>query len=59
MLIERKSHLYLLKSDFAIISGGTLTFEMAYYGLPSLVVSLAINQVEQAKAWQEIVLQYI
>lgn len=44
----------LFMSDLAIISGGILTFELAYFGIPMIIVSLAENQVSQSEAWQSI-----
>ena len=37
-------------ADFAIIGGGTTTLEVAYMGLPSLVITLADNQKDTAIA---------
>lgn len=42
----------IFMSDLAIISGGILTFELAYFGIPMIIVSLAENQVSQSEAWQ-------
>lgn len=39
--------------DLAILAGGTTTFEAACCGLPMLLLSIAENQISQAKAWQK------
>lgn len=38
--------------DAAIISGGMISHEAAYYGLPMVLISIAENQRLQAKAWE-------
>jgi UDP-2,4-diacetamido-2,4,6-trideoxy-beta-L-altropyranose hydrolase len=43
------SDLYM-QADLAIAAGGTTTWERAYFGLPSLIVSIAENQVAVAAA---------
>lgn len=39
--------------DIAIMSGGTSIYEAAACGLPMLLLTVADNQVKQAKAWAE------
>ena len=46
------SSLYL-SSNFAIMAGGTSTFEAAYFKIPMLILSIAKNQTNQAKGWEE------
>jgi UDP-2,4-diacetamido-2,4,6-trideoxy-beta-L-altropyranose hydrolase len=41
-------------ADFAIIAGGSTTLEVAYMGLPALVLILAENQAAAANAMQEL-----
>ncbi|MDA3901187.1 MAG: hypothetical protein PF637_11800 [Spirochaetes bacterium] len=40
--------------DLAIMAGGTSTFEVAYCGLPMLLITIAKNQIKQAKAWEDL-----
>jgi UDP-2,4-diacetamido-2,4,6-trideoxy-beta-L-altropyranose hydrolase len=41
-------------SDLAIMAGGTTTHEAARCGLPMILITIADNQVPQAKAWSEL-----
>lgn len=41
-------------ADLAIISGGTTTFEAAAMGLPSMIIQLADNQIENADACEKV-----
>tara|TARA_B100002051_G_C16725713_1_gene635188 strand:+ start:1434 stop:2477 length:1044 start_codon:yes stop_codon:yes gene_type:complete len=40
--------------DIAIISGGTTSFEIVSCGVPMIIITIAENQVEQAKAWDSL-----
>lgn len=39
--------------DLAVISGGTMSYEAAYCGLPSVFISVAPNQAHSCLGWQE------
>lgn len=43
-----------LQSDIAIMAGGTTTYEAACTGLPMFIITIADNQLEQAKAWDSL-----
>lgn len=43
-----------LKADIAIMAGGTSTYEAACVGLPMLIMTIADNQLEQARAWNRL-----
>jgi len=40
--------------DFAIIGGGTTTYEVACCGLPMLLITIANNQIAQSCAWSKL-----
>ena len=40
--------------DLAVLSGGTITFEAVSSGLPMIIMTIADNQLEQARGWQDI-----
>lgn len=40
--------------DFAIMAGGTTTYEAAFCGLPMMIITIAENQILQAKAWHDL-----
>lgn len=40
--------------DLAVIAGGTTSFETAALGIPSLIISIAKNQIPIAKAWHDL-----
>ena len=39
--------------DFAILAGGMTTFEAVASGLPMLILTVAENQISQARAWEK------
>jgi UDP-2,4-diacetamido-2,4,6-trideoxy-beta-L-altropyranose hydrolase len=39
--------------DLALVAGGTSTYELAYLGIPMILISIAANQVNQCEAWQK------
>jgi spore coat polysaccharide biosynthesis predicted glycosyltransferase SpsG len=39
--------------EFAIVSGGVTTFELAVLGIPLFIVPIVENQVQNAKAWDK------
>lgn len=41
-------------SDLAVMAGGTSTYEAAACGLPMLIITIADNQISQAKSWHSI-----
>ena len=38
-----------LNSDIAISAGGSSCYELAYFGIPNLIITIADNQLEVAK----------
>ena len=44
----------MIDCDFCIIGGGTMTFEAAKCGLPMIIITIAKNQIKQAKGWESI-----
>jgi len=45
---EKMTDIYL-ESDIAISAGGTSCYELAYYGIPNLIITIAENQLNIAK----------
>lgn len=43
---------HMAEADIAVTAGGATTFEMAYLGLPALIVQIADNQRPNAQAWE-------
>ncbi len=43
-----------LSCDFAIIGGGITTFELLKCELPMAIISIASNQINQAKGWEKL-----
>ena len=41
----------MLGHDLAITAGGTTTYELDVCGVPMIIISTAVNQIEQSKAW--------
>jgi spore coat polysaccharide biosynthesis predicted glycosyltransferase SpsG len=41
-------------ADLAIMAGGTTTYEAACFELPMILITIAENQVLQAKAWRDL-----
>ncbi|MEM7457514.1 MAG: UDP-2,4-diacetamido-2,4,6-trideoxy-beta-L-altropyranose hydrolase, partial [Planctomycetota bacterium] len=44
----------MLQADFALSAGGTTTYELARCGVPTVVISIADNQIEVAKELQRL-----
>jgi len=44
----------MISCDFAIMSGGTSTFEAVTCGLPMIIITIADNQVKQALGWEDV-----
>lgn len=44
----------MAEADLGITGGGMTTFETAAMGLPCLIVQIADNQIQNAKAWHEV-----
>ena len=42
-----------LESDLAISAGGGSCYELSYFGIPNLIVTIAENQINSAKAFDE------
>jgi len=42
------------KCSFAIIGGGTTIFEVAYLGIPALLIPIAENQTNQCVGWNDL-----
>ena len=38
-----------LQSDIAISAGGTTCYELAYFGIPNIIITVATNQLNIAK----------
>jgi spore coat polysaccharide biosynthesis predicted glycosyltransferase SpsG len=38
-----------LESDIAISAGGTTCYELAYFGIPNIIITIADNQLKNAK----------
>src|SRR5690606_28089218 len=64
-IVNRRDHIELfisadkvdelmLKSDLAIISPGTISYEAACMGLPMILIPIADNQLMNAEGWSEI-----
>jgi len=49
---KNMSDLYL-KSDIAISAGGSSCYELAYYGIPNIIITIAENQINNAKELNE------
>jgi UDP-2,4-diacetamido-2,4,6-trideoxy-beta-L-altropyranose hydrolase len=45
---KKMSEVYL-QSDVAISAGGTSCYELAYFGIPSIIISIADNQIKVAQ----------
>jgi UDP-2,4-diacetamido-2,4,6-trideoxy-beta-L-altropyranose hydrolase len=45
---EKMEDIYY-KSDIAISAGGTSCYEMAYFGIPNIIISIADNQINSSK----------
>jgi UDP-2,4-diacetamido-2,4,6-trideoxy-beta-L-altropyranose hydrolase len=45
---EKMTEVYL-KSDLAISAGGTSCYELAYFGIPNIIITIADNQINIAK----------
>lgn len=41
----------MLDQDLAITAGGTTTYELDVCGVPMIIISTAVNQIKQSKAW--------
>jgi UDP-2,4-diacetamido-2,4,6-trideoxy-beta-L-altropyranose hydrolase len=41
-------------STLAVVGGGTTTFELALYGVPMVIMTIADNQENQARGWEKI-----
>ncbi len=39
--------------DLAIMAGGTTTYEVAFFGMPMLLISIAENQILHSLAWEK------
>lgn len=52
-IIDRNElHLKMNESDLAIVAPGMISYESAYLGLPMILVTIADNQIINAKAWE-------
>ena len=45
---EKMSEIYQ-KTDIAICAGGSTCYELAYYGIPNIIISIAGNQINSSK----------
>src|SRR5690606_18475402 len=43
----------MIESDLALIAPGMMSYEAAFLGLPMLLVTIADNQIINAKSWEE------
>ena len=44
----------MIGADLAIMAGGSSTYEAALLGLPMIIISIAENQKNHAKAWDDL-----
>jgi UDP-2,4-diacetamido-2,4,6-trideoxy-beta-L-altropyranose hydrolase len=49
---EKMANIYL-KSDIAISAGGSTCYELAYYGIPNIIITIADNQLNIARELHE------
>jgi UDP-2,4-diacetamido-2,4,6-trideoxy-beta-L-altropyranose hydrolase len=49
---ENMAEIYL-ESDLAISAGGTSCYELSYFGIPNIILTIADNQINSAKAFDK------